>query len=239
MAGMSSGGLCLGLDRPLVVKANAGPSNSAKDPSRNAGAVGKVRPFSGARTEKQTLGNGRRYKSLGWRTPRETPRVSSKWRTPSAPSERADCLKLYEAGLFLARRRKYDNARRLFAMCGEKYPTFEGAWVSLAQMLKNIDWAESEKVLQHGLRQNPKSSHIMQAWALLLLQKNNTRTDLMAYDLLETAVKYDPSNSGVLRWKRVKEIGKRRIILRQRKRQHARARALRAKSKSDVANEGK
>jgi len=59
-------------------------------------------------------------------------------------------------------------------------------------------------VLQLGLKLNPRSACLLQAWGLHELQEGN---GLKAYGLLESSVRYDARNANVLKWKAVREIG--------------------------------
>jgi len=149
-----------------------------------------------------------------------------RWRTPSVREDYETSLKIYQIGLRHARKRRYSAARRFFTRCAERYPTFERAWVTLAQMEKSMighEDKESRKravqVLKNGLRCNPRSSAILQSWALHLLQEETQQSDLMAYGLLIAAVQYDPTARGILRWKRVQEIGEQWQLLRTPKKQ--------------------
>lgn len=147
---------------------------------------------------------------------RERPEGSNKgldqkrkrWRTPVAHADYAQSVKIYDRGLHHVRRKKYNSARRVLMTCAKLHPTFERAWVTLAQVeKKNGQRDECERILKDGLAHNPQSSAILQAWGLHLLQEEDPKHDIMAYGLLQSAVKKDPSKRGVLKWKRVRSIG--------------------------------
>mmetsp|Transcript_31989 Transcript_31989/g.38705 ORF Transcript_31989/g.38705 Transcript_31989/m.38705 type:complete len:232 (+) Transcript_31989:937-1632(+) len=131
-----------------------------------------------------------------------------RWRTPASAIDYKVSSKLYNAGLRHVRRNRVESARRFLNHCVEKYPTHERAWVTLAQMEKRVGCRPTcEKILKGGLRHNPQSAAILQAWALHLLQEKDRRNEFMAYGLLIAAVQYEPSLASVLKWKGVREIG--------------------------------
>jgi len=151
---------------------------------------------------------------------------SGRWRTPVAASEYAESMKIYDVGLKHIRTKRYPSARRLLRACQEKHPTFERAWVTLAQMEKKVNSRkECEIILKSGLWYNPRSAAILQAWGLHLLQDAENGNDLMAYGLLKAAAEIDPSLKNVLNWKQVREIGQRWRAERQ---SRSRLRTLRA-----------
>mmetsp|Transcript_26711 Transcript_26711/g.58155 ORF Transcript_26711/g.58155 Transcript_26711/m.58155 type:complete len:231 (-) Transcript_26711:231-923(-) len=112
---------------------------------------------------------------------------------------------LYEKALEYTRHQRYAQARRTFQQCVAGSPDFCRAWVSYAQMEKKCNNREScREVLQLGLKLNPRSACLLQAWGLHELQEGN---GLKAYGLLESSVRYDARNAHVLKWKAVKEVG--------------------------------
>lgn len=132
----------------------------------------------------------------------------NRWRTSVSAVDHAESLKIYDVGLRHVRSKRYPSARRIFQTCATRHPTFERAWVTLAQMEKKVSSRKTcEQVLKQGLLHNPRSAALLQAWGLHLLQEEDRQCDLMAYGLLRASVTYDPENRGVLRWKRVREIG--------------------------------
>lgn len=129
-------------------------------------------------------------------------------------------MKIYNTGLQHARKKKYRSARRILSQCAILHPTFERAWVSLAQMEKKAgDRDTGELVLRQGLRQNPKSSAILLALGLHLLQEEDSKRKLQALGLVRSAVKYDPESSRpVLKWKPVRVVARDWVATRQLKR---------------------
>lgn len=131
-----------------------------------------------------------------------------KWRTPVAAVEYEQSLKMYDCGLRHVRTKRYPSARRILQECATRHPTFERAWVTLAQMEKKVaSRRQCEVILKNGLWHNPRSAAILQAWGLHLLQEEDSRCDLMAYGLLRASADIDPANKNVLKWKRVRKIG--------------------------------
>jgi len=108
--------------------------------------------------------------------------------------------KLYEEALQHTRIQQYDHARRSFQNCVAVWPDFCRAWVSYAQMEKKFSREDCRQVLQLGLKLNPRSDCLLQAWGLLELQEGN---GLQAYGLLESSVRCG-ANANVLKWKIVK-----------------------------------
>mmetsp|Transcript_35129 Transcript_35129/g.59125 ORF Transcript_35129/g.59125 Transcript_35129/m.59125 type:complete len:242 (+) Transcript_35129:3-728(+) len=107
---------------------------------------------------------------------------------------------LYEEALQHTRIQQYDRARRSFQNCVAVWPDFCRAWVSYAQMEKKFSREDCRQVLQLGLKLNPRSDCLLQAWGLLELQEGN---GLQAYGLLESSVRCG-ANANVLKWKIVK-----------------------------------
>lgn len=131
-----------------------------------------------------------------------------RWRTSASAVEYAESLKMYDVGLKHVRSKRYESGRRILQTCATRHPSFERAWVTLAQMEKKVTSREMcEQILKKGLLHNPRSAALLQAWGLHLLQEGDARHDLMAYGLLRASVTNDPENRGVMRWKRVREIG--------------------------------
>lgn len=156
-----------------------------------------------------------------------------RWHTPTAAKDYEESMKMYKSGLRHVRTKRYPSARRILSQCAARHPTFERAWVTLAQMEKKVDSREKcESILKSGLLHNPRSGAILQAWGLHLLQEEDHRCDLMAYGLLRASVDMDPKNKNVLKWSRVREIGRRWRQIRQKAR---RARRLRAAAESEAA----
>lgn len=125
-------------------------------------------------------------------------------------SEYTQSVKIYDRGLKHVRQKRYKSARRVLLVCAKLHPTMERAWVTLAQVEKRQGQRdECQRILKSGLLYNPRSSALLQAWGLHLLQEEDPKCDLMAYGLLQAAVKKDPSKRGVLKWERVRSIGNR------------------------------
>lgn len=130
---------------------------------------------------------------------------------------------MYDTGMQHFREREFESARQMFRKCQHRFPDHERAYISLAQMEKNVSKVptrserhNAEMVLKDGLYHNPRSAAIMQAWGLHLLQEQTDQADLVAYGLLRTASLLDPVIvKGVMKWKRVKDIGRSWRCLRQ------------------------
>jgi len=87
---------------------------------------------------------------------------------------------LYEEALQHTRIQQYDRARRSFQNCVAVWPDFCRAWVSYAQMEKKFSREDCRQVLQLGLKLNPRSDCLLQAWGLLELQEGD---GLQAYGI--------------------------------------------------------
>lgn len=161
---------------------------------------------------------------------------SGRWRTPTAAKDYEESLKMYKSGLRHVRTKRYPSARRILSQCAARHPTFERAWVTLAQMEKKVDSREKcESILKSGLLHNPRSAAILQAWGLHLLQEEDHQSDLMAYGLLRASADRDPRNKNVMKWSRVREIGRRWRQIRQKARRARRDARLRAAAEAEVS----
>lgn len=119
------------------------------------------------------------------------------------------CDRLYGRALQAARSQDFEVGRDAFEELLEEYPGMCKGWVSYAQMVKRCDkfdahrrWERARQVLQRGMKFNPRSGCLAQAWGLMELQKGNF---LGAVKLLERSVSLDPSCSPVLKWQPVRK----------------------------------
>merc|ERR1711907_673485 len=86
-----------------------------------------------------------------------------RWQTPAAAKDYQESMKMYQSGLRHVRTKRYPSARRILTQCAAQHPTFERAWVTLAQMEKKVDSREKcESILKSGLLHNPRSAAILQ-----------------------------------------------------------------------------
>lgn len=132
---------------------------------------------------------------------------------------------MYQTALVHTRKRRYSTARAYYTVLEQVCPSHVRAWVSHAQMEKKESRSRGEEVLRTGLRANPRSPQLLQAWGLHLLQEESEQKEVMAYGLLDLATQIDPSLMGVMKWKRVRGIGDGWETQR-RKRRHERRRAM-------------
>jgi len=130
--------------------------------------------------------------------------------------DRATAAALYGRALDLARRERWEMARRVFRLTTSLYPDLCRAWVSWAQMEKRagaameedrsvLDFTACRAILKKGLELNPQSSCLIQAWGLMELQKGNTVAAVM---LLDRCAQYDSACQPVTRWRLYKEAKK-------------------------------
>lgn len=120
---------------------------------------------------------------------------------------------MYSTALELAREEQWPAARQAFEEVIAACPCWQKPWVSYAQMEKRAAaqytqerWSRCREVLQRALVLNPDSVLVIQAWALMELQRGNL---VPAVRLLERCVIFDPERcEPVLRWKLVVEARK-------------------------------
>lgn len=115
--------------------------------------------------------------------------------------------RLYAYALTLSRAQDHESARRVFEILLARFPNFCKAWVSYAQMEKRLSRSSTaagpskcREILQRGLRLNPSSACLAQAWGLMELQRGNMWA---AVRLLERCASLDSTCTPVLKWKLV------------------------------------
>lgn len=100
----------------------------------------------------------------------------------------------------------YNEAQHQFTVLTSRlHPSFELGFVSHAQMQRIVfkSMPRCRWVLRQGLRANPESPILVQAWGLHEMQREN---HLLGIALLTLAVELDPSMEPVTRWKNHREF---------------------------------